>query len=70
MSEYDAISLRRPIAELERWAVEMVSWFKPQLLPRPVITIQGGRWEALGWFAWSRWECRDWAVLDEINFVP
>jgi hypothetical protein len=70
MVNYDPISLRRPIAELERWAAEMVSWFKPQFLPLPVITIQGGYRQALGWFAWSRWESRDGAILDEINFVP
>jgi len=70
MESYDPISLRRPIAELERWAAEMVLWFKPERLPLPVITIQGGRRNALGWFAWSRWESRDGAIIDEINFVP
>jgi hypothetical protein len=70
MTTHDPISLRRPIAELERWAAEMVFWFKPQSLPLPVITIQGGHRLALGWFAWSRWETRDAAILDEINFVP
>jgi hypothetical protein len=70
MTEYDPLSLRRAIAELERWAEAMVLWFKPQRLPLPVITIQGGQRNALGWFAWSRWESRDGAVLDEINFVP
>lgn len=70
MLTYDPISLRRPIAELERFAAEMVFWFKPQSLPLPVITIQGGHRLALGWFAWSRWESRDGAILDEINFVP
>lgn len=70
MESYDPISLRRPIAELERLAAEMVLWFKPERLPLPVITIQGGRRNALGWFAWSRWESRDGAIIDEINFVP
>ncbi len=67
---FDAISLRRPIGEIERWGEEMVLWFKPQCLPVPVITIQGGCRNALGWFAKSIWETRDGAVLDEINFVP
>jgi hypothetical protein len=66
----DPISLRRPIAEIERWAKEMRLWFEPHCLPLPVITIQGGRREALGWFARSSWETRDGAILDEINFVP
>jgi hypothetical protein len=70
MAAYDPISLRRPIAELERWATEMVLWFQPERLPLPVITIQGNIRGALGWFAWSRWESRDGAILDEINFVP
>ena len=70
MATYDPISLRRPIAELERWAAEMVLWFEPERLPLPVITIQGGHRNALGWFAWSCWESRDGAILDEINFVP
>lgn len=70
MTSYDPISLRRPIAELERWATEMVLWFKPERLPLPVITIQGLARGVLGWFAWSRWESRDGAILDEINFVP
>src|SRR4051812_30061654 len=70
MTEYDPMSLRRAIGELERWAAEFVFWFKPQRLPLPLITIQGGGQNALGWFAWSRWECRDGAILDEINFVP
>ena len=70
MTDYDPISLRRPIAELERWAVIMLLWFKPQILPLPVITIQGGFREAYGWFAWSRWEFRDSGIFDEINFVP
>jgi hypothetical protein len=70
MTTYDPISLRRPIAELERLVTEMTSWFKPQSLPLPVITIQGGHRRALGWFAWSRWESQDGAILDEINFVP
>jgi hypothetical protein len=70
MATYDPISLRRAIGELERWAAEMVLWFKPQSLPLPVITIQGGHRLALGWFAWSRWESHDGAILDEINFVP
>ena len=42
MTEYDPISLRRPIAELERWAGEMALWFQPERLPLPVITLQGG----------------------------
>jgi hypothetical protein len=70
MVNYDPISLRRSTAELERWVAEMVLWFKPQSLPLPVITIQGGHRRALGWFARSSWESRDGAVLDEINFVP
>jgi hypothetical protein len=70
MTAYDPVGLRRPIAELERWTAAMVLWFKPQFLPMPVITIQGGHRRALGWFAWSRWETRDGAILDEINFVP
>jgi len=70
MALCDPISLRRAIGELERWAAEMVLWFKPQRLPLPVITIQGSARGALGWFAWSRWESRDAAILDEINFVP
>lgn len=70
MSVYDPISLRRPTAELERLAGAMVLWFKPQILPLPVISIQGGYRLALGWFAWSRWESRDGAILNEINFVP
>ena len=48
----------------------MILWFKPERLPLPVITIQGGHRNALGWFAWSRWESRDGAIIDEINFVP
>ncbi len=67
---YDAISLRRPTGELERWAAEFRLWFKPQKLPLPVITIQSGCRNALGWYAWSRWESQDGAILDEINFVP
>ncbi len=35
----------------------------------PVITIQGGERNTLGWFAWSRWESRAGAILDEVNFV-
>ncbi len=70
MYDYDPISLRRAIAEIERWAAVMVLWFKLQNLPLPVITIQGGYRQALGWFAWSRWESRDGAILNEINFVP
>jgi hypothetical protein len=70
MSEYDPISLRWAIAELERWAAEMRLWLRPGFLPPPVITIQGGHQQAPGWFAWSRWETRDAAILDEINFVP
>jgi hypothetical protein len=70
MQDYDPISLRLPIAEMERWAATMVSWFEPQVLPLPVITIQGGRRDALGWFARSCWESRDGAILNEINFVP
>lgn len=69
MTEYDPISLRRAIGELERWAGEVRAWFKPQRLPLSVITIQGGWRNTLGWFAWSRWEIRDGAILDEINFV-
>ena len=68
--EYDPLTLRRPIAELERWATKMVLWFKPERLPLPVITIQCGHPKALGWFAWSRWESRDGEILNEINFVP
>jgi hypothetical protein len=70
MPAYDPISLRRAIGELERLAAEMVFWFKPERVPLPVITIQGGHRLALGWFAWSRWESRDGGVFDEINFVP
>jgi hypothetical protein len=66
----DEISLRRPTGELERWAGTMVVWFKPEILRLPVISIQGGFRLALGWFAWSRWESRDGAILNEINFVP
>jgi len=70
MATYDPISLRRPIAELERWAEKMVFWFEPQRIPLPVITIQSTSRGALGWFAWACWESRDGAILDEINFVP
>lgn len=70
MATCDPISLRRATAELERWAAEMVLWFRPQSLPLPVITIQGGYRVAQGWFAWSRCESRGGAILDEINVVP
>jgi hypothetical protein len=70
MNAYDSNSLRPAIAELERWAAEMILWFEPQRLPRPVITIQCGDRRSYGWFAWSRWENHDGAILDEINFVP
>jgi hypothetical protein len=66
----DPASLLRPIAELERLARPMLSWFEPQKLPMPIITIQSYQANAVGWFAWSRWESRDGAILDEINFVP
>ena len=69
MTEYDPLSLRRATAELERWTTEMRLWFKPECLPMPVITIQGGEHNTLGWFAWSRWESRAGAILDEVNFV-
>jgi hypothetical protein len=70
MGGYDLVTLRRPLAELERWVAEMKFWFEPQILPLPVITIQSGPQNALGWFAWSTWETRDGAILNEINFVP
>lgn len=69
MFAYDPISLRPAIAELERWAAEMVLWFKPQGLPLPVITVQGSERRAYGWFAWSRWESTNGGIHDEINFV-
>jgi len=70
MKSYDLTSLRPAIAELGRLAAEMVLWFKPQSLPLPVITIQRGPQNALGWFAWARWESRSGGIHDEINFVP
>jgi hypothetical protein len=50
--------------------IAMSALFLPQLLHLPIITIQSGRRQALGWFIGSCWESRDGGILDEINLFP
>lgn len=57
------------ITECERIVVETIKAFNLDVKPEEiVITIQSaGRRNALGWFAWDRWQIKNPAAVHEIN---
>lgn len=57
------------IAECERIVVEACKEFRLDVKPEEIIvTIQSaGRKNAVGWFAWDRWQSKESKVVHEIN---